>query len=131
MTGIIEQARKALEGATPGPWENREHCFDASKREVAPVYDGPPDIGYWSEIAKVSGHGGDDEEADEAFSNACLMSLAPDLARIAIAADELAKAVDHMASVDITNTQDQFSASQAVYRALETYFAAKEGRSND
>lgn len=60
---------------TPGPWESRPHWADEDMREVAPLYDGPPDIGEWSAIAEVRGHGDDEEEQAEA--NACLIAAAP------------------------------------------------------
>jgi hypothetical protein len=79
MTDLIDRAKEALEGATPGPYEVNEgtslngqyHTIHAGHLMVAECWDNT-------------------DEIDAA--NARLIALAPDLVRLAVAAGDLAEA---------------------------------------
>jgi len=94
MSDLIERAKAALEGATPGPWE-------ANHSEI--LSEG---TGYYSPVAIIStgedygGYYGEDADVDaQKEANADLIALAPDLARLAIAAAELAAAAKEVRNI--------------------------------
>ena len=118
MTDIIEQARKALEVATPAPWTVDEESLGAGCGKSFSVL-------YNSNLMVEVAEGVTTEE------DARLIALAPDLARIAIAADELAKAVDHERNLACQDMDMQLQALDAVDNALDAYQAAKEWKTND
>lgn len=85
MTDKIEEIRKALEGSTRGPW-------NIIWEESVKVRDGTTfgTIASMGNLTKP--HQGPRRDFDEVRNNARLIALAPDLARIVLAAEKLAKA---------------------------------------
>jgi hypothetical protein len=84
MTDLIERAKEALQGATPGPWEacwpvNPEHPWINAACNHSQASDGRE---YYMSVSGLC-------QADDAR----LIALSPDLARLAVAAGELAEAL--------------------------------------
>jgi len=79
MTFDYDKLRKALEGATPGPWR-------AGRSTFYPGLDGPLTARVYTDYPP------EEFEAvgDRCFHNATLIALAPDMARMVLAAQELA-----------------------------------------
>lgn len=88
MTTITERAREALEHATKGPWGA------ALERGCHGVIAASLPEGAANFVGIVGNSLGTPEKEPARFANAKLMALAPDLARIAIAAEALAKAME-------------------------------------
>lgn len=120
---LIERAKEALEGATPGPWwtdgrySGREMgCAIIAARTDSGPLPGNPTRGMVAWASAVL-----NTEARRCESNARLIALSPDLARLAVAAGELADCID---------------AHQAVYqgmmpqtlKALDRFRAISEGK---
>jgi len=97
---LLDRAKKALEGATPGPWRARFQGIDA--RRYVDTYSAP----VWVRIATAELLYADDTEeqnwsaAGNDKANADLIALAPDLARALIAADRALK-IAHLVSDQI------------------------------
>ena len=86
---LINRAKAALEGATPGPWgiaphtTYKEEAIDGEFDNIGPV-----SVDYIYHV--------DDIWIVCPPPDADLIALAPDLARLAVAAGELAEAVDRI-----------------------------------
>ena len=79
MTDLIERAKAALKGATPRPWKWQEHTQDGIVGVLEPYM--------------CQGEG----FIETSDANARLIALAPDLARLAVAAGKLADRVEEYA----------------------------------
>ncbi len=126
MTRLIERAAKALEGATLGPWE-----ADTNDPGDCVVFAGDADFVANIGRSRI-------QSLVVAFdcdaSNARLIALAPDLARLAVAARELADAVAEMDAAfwsDGNVTERHLRACKAgvaMQSALARFRAIAEGR---
>lgn len=86
MGDLIERAKAALEGATPGPWRLR---LDRRIEQLPDDEGDPAQCVYANGFDLATCWGG----YNAAESDAALVALAPDLARLAIAAERLAEAL--------------------------------------
>lgn len=88
MSDKIEEIRAALEGATPGPWTT--HVVD----DTAIVAANGVDVGTTCDSAKAEREDAYNNEYERLEADARLIALAPDMARIVLAAEKLAEAHD-------------------------------------
>jgi hypothetical protein len=85
---LIERAKQAMEGATPGPWE----LDGLAIAHPLPPHGYPVDVCLMGEPSQYPGDIPVMMQGWEA--NARLIALSPDLARLAVAAGELADLLD-------------------------------------
>jgi hypothetical protein len=118
---LIDRAKEALEGATPGPWVTYQRDGSSHLRFVSRADRPLP-------IARV-------EPVPEAYAttqdieaNARLIALAPDLARLAVAAGELAEVSER--AIRISKEHDDFRlyAMEPMWQALARFRAIAEGK---
>lgn len=105
MTDLITRAREALEHATPGKWRvgersNLTHAIRDCRNQII------------AETKHRGLIGGPERRA-----NANLIALSPDLARLALAAEELAEAVD-------AHIQHHLDTDQPMPRKMEAALAS-------
>lgn len=111
---LIERAKEALENATPGPWEATPHKTyneDVVEGEFDNI--GPLGVDFIYHV--------DDIWITCPTPDARLIALAPDLARLAIAAGELVEAVDRIENLTAKD-------AAIVASALARFHAITEGR---
>ena len=104
---LIDRAKAALEGATPGPWGITPHTTykeDAKDGEFDKI--GPVSVDYIYHV--------DDIWIVCPPADADLIALAPDLARLAVAADELA----NLAADEDMEERPELAAAIARFRAI-------------
>lgn len=132
MSDKITQIRKALEGATPGPWHSEnDHPLNACatvfckhangwKLEIATLYHAPGDKASQDD----NGMWGPHTKRD---CNARLIALAPDMARIVLAAEELAEVAQR--AIQLSQEHEDFAlyAMEPMWQALAAYRKAVEG----
>lgn len=110
MTNIIDKAKAALEDATPGPWKAvRNRAF----WEVNPRHDAGGK-NPWTVADCCASDPSDTKGLQE--PNARLIALAPDLARIAIAAEELAGEIEWRLYRDMVSESGPLDEALANYR---------------
>lgn len=120
----IEEIRAALEGATPGPW--RIVPYDAGDKDEwamwTPMIDGSEDadraVVHWAGFRQKYWQSADGKQS-EIEANARLIALAPDMARIVLAAEELAYWVDkrrHSPGERVDFYNEKIAAASAAYR---------------
>ena len=132
MTDKIEKIRAALKGATPGPWWS--HCDDDSfcfrvRQWTDPSTRGPYDNGKLICDTRPPASGPQNAikvwmaavnpPFCKEYFDARLIALAPDMARIALAADRLANSV--------SDTADEHT-PKLVMNYLAGYRAAVKGK---
>jgi hypothetical protein len=107
---LIERAKAALQGATPGPWEacwpvNLEHPWINAACNHSQAPDGRE---YYMSVSGIC-------QADDAR----LIALSPDLARLAVAAGELADASQRL--IDLEENTSPFGGEIMRDRIERTY----------
>jgi hypothetical protein len=118
--GLIERAKEALNGATPGPWPLEEDdyalgydCMTGGVRVGNVVLDGRD---YGQKPCKPISK----KDLARLMSDARLIALSPDLARLAVAAGELA---------DMVQCWDECGCTESALReALARFRAIAEGK---
>ena len=117
----IEEIRKALEGATPGPWTT--HVVD----DTAIVAANGVDVGTTCDSAKAEREDAYNNEYERMEADARFIALAPDMARIVLAAEKMAQAMPRW----IVAMADWNAGGEAALIEMETlldeYRAAVEG----
>ena len=113
---LIERAKKALQGATPGPWEafwpvNLEHPWINAACNHSQASDGRE---YYMSVSGLC-------QVDDAH----LIALAPDLARLAVAAGEAIGALEGIMTAMEGLGHGPFDNERA---ALARFRAIAEGR---
>ena len=105
MTDLINRAKEALDGATPGPWvgcnmTHQDHGGQMTPEELGEYVCNSVKMGDPNRFLFVSANHHDGNDVDVCHTgngprgtfNTALIALAPDLARLSIAAGELADA---------------------------------------
>jgi len=145
MTDLINRAKEALDGATPGPWvgcnmTHQDHGGQMTPEELGEYVCNSVKMGDPNRFLFVSAknHYGNDIDVchtgngPRGMFNTALITLAPDLARLAIVAGELADAADNLIALNdntspfgdemmrdrIVRTEEQFFDALARFRAI-------------
>jgi hypothetical protein len=102
MSDLIKRVAEALEGATPGQWRN------VPNNQVLA-------FGAYGKLV-----------CDSSKRDAALIALAPDMARVVLASEEMAKAFDRWKAAQ--GLTECFDAYDEVERAFTAYRAAVDGK---
>jgi len=145
MTDLINRAKEALDGATPGPWArcnmiSQDHGGQMTPEELGEYVCNSAKMGDPNRFLFVSAKHHDGNDVDVCLTgngprgphNTALIAMAPDLARLSIAAGELAEAADKIIALNdntspfggemmrdrIERTEERFVDALARFRAI-------------